>query len=90
MNIDFSKVREIYGKEALVICNEHIDDLVKNINYLIELGFDNYEEIIERFSLAFVDEHEMVKKRINNLILRLGVNYIEILNENMGLWEELL
>ena len=35
MNIDFGKIREIYGEDALVACNDNLDDLVKNINYLI-------------------------------------------------------
>ena len=90
MNIDFGKVREIYGEDALVMCNDNLDELVKNINYLIKLGFDDYADIIERFPLAFVEEHECVKKRIDKLILSLGDNYLEKLGEDMGLWEEIL
>ena len=90
MNIDFGKINEIYGRDALIACNDNIDDLVKNINYLVKLGFDDYEDIIERFPLAFVDDHEVVKEKINRLVGRLGINYIEILGENMSLWEELL
>lgn len=90
MNIDFGKISEIYGTDALIACNDNIDDLVKNINYLVKLGFDDYEDIIERFPLAFVDDHEEVKEKINKLIEKLGINYIEILSEDMSLWEELL
>ena len=90
MNIDFGKIREIYGEDALVACNDNLDDLVKNINYLIKLGFDDYQDIIERFPLAFLDDHELVKERINKLIARLGDNYLELLGEDMGFWEELL
>lgn len=90
MNIDFGKIREIYGEDALVACNNNLDDLVKNINYLIQLGFDDYNDIIERFPLAFVDDHEIVKEKIDNLISRLGDNYLEQLGEDMSLWEELL
>ena len=90
MNINFSKIREIYGEDALIACNENLDDLVKNINYLIKLGFDDYGDIIERFPLAFVDDHEIVKEKIDNLIGRLGDDYLDQLGEDMGLWEELL
>lgn len=90
MEIDFGKIKEIYGEEALVLCRDNVDNLVKNIEYLRKLGFDDYEDIIERFPLAFVDEYELVKERIDKLIARLGVNYIEILGEDMGLWEELM
>lgn len=90
MNIDFNKIREIYGDDALVACNENIDELVQNINYLIKLGFDDYEDIIERFPLAFVEDHEIVKEKIDELIERLGPDYLNILGEDMGYWEELL
>lgn len=90
MNINFGKIREIYGDDALIACNDNIDELVKNINYLIKLGFDDYEDIIERYPLAFVEDHEIVRNRINNLINRLGEDYINILGEDMSLWEELL
>ena len=39
MQIDFGKIREIYGDDALIACNDNVDELVKNINYLIKLGF---------------------------------------------------
>lgn len=90
MNIDFGKIREIYGEDALVACNDNLDELVKNINYLIKLGFDDYGDIIERFPLAFVEDHEIVKERIDKLVTRLGDNYLDKLGEDMGLWEELL
>lgn len=90
MNIDFNKIREIYGEDALIACNENIDELVQNINYLIKLGFDDYEDIIERFPLAFVEDHEIVKEKIDELIDRLGPDYLNILGEDMGYWEELL
>lgn len=90
MKIDFMKIKEIYGEDALIACNENIDELVKNINYLISLGFDDYEDIIERYPLAFVEDHEIVKERIDDLIDRLGVDYLEILANDMGYWEELM
>ncbi len=90
MKIDFMKIKEIYGEDALIACNENIDELVKNINYLISLGFDDYEDIIERYPLAFVEDHEIVKERVDDLIDRLGPDYLEMLAEDMGYWEELM
>ncbi len=90
MNINFDHIREIYGEDALKVCFDNIEYLAQNINYLIQLGFDNYEEIVERYPLAFVEEAEIVKQRLDKLIIRLGSNYLEILNEDMGLFEELL
>lgn len=90
MNIDFGKINEIYGEDGLETCRENVDYLVDNINYLIRLGFDYYEEIIERYPLAFVEEPSIVKKKLDNLIKRLGGEYLEILSDDMSLFEELL
>ena len=90
MNINFGKIREIYGQYALVACNDNLDELVKNINYLIKLGFSDYEDIIERFPYAFLEEHDIVKEKIDTLISKLGMDYLNILGEDMSYWEELL
>lgn len=90
MNINFGKIREIYGQDALVACNDNLDELVKNINYLIKLGFSDYEDIIERFPYAFLEEHDIVKEKIDTLISKLGMDYLNILGEDMSYWEELL
>ena len=90
MNIDFNKINEIYGEDILNFCKENIDDLVKNINYLVRLEFDDIEDIVERFPFIFLDDHESFKIKINKFIEKIGINYVGILEENMGLWEELL
>ena len=90
MNINFGKISEIYGEDILIACNENLDDLVKNIDYLIKLGFDDYEDIIERFPFLFIDDYDIVKEKIDNLIQRLGNDYLNILGDDMSIWEELL
>lgn len=90
MNIDFDKINEIYGVDILNSCKENIDDLVKNINYLVRLDFNDVSDIVERFPFIFLDSHQQFKVKINKFIDKLGVDYIGILEENMGLWEELL
>ena len=90
MNIDFNKINEIYGEDALIACNDNIDELVKNINYLIKLGFNDYEDIIERYPYAFVEDHEIVKERLDNLISRLGPDYLDILSDDVSYFEELM
>lgn len=90
MNIDFGKISELYGESGLEVCRDNVDYLVDNINYLRCLGFEDYEEIIERYPLAFIEESSIVKERLDNLIKRLGVEYLEILSEDMSLFEELL
>ncbi len=90
MNIDFGKCREIYGDEVLINCKEESTDLAKSINYLIKLGFNDWEDIIERYLIVFTDSFENVKIKIDKLIEILGTDYVEILENDMGLWEALL
>lgn len=90
MNIDFGKISELYGESGLEVCRDNVDYLVDNINYLRRLGFEDYEEIIERYPLAFIEEPSIVKEKLDNLIKRLGVEYLEILSEDISLFEELL
>lgn len=90
MDIDFDKIKEIYGADILNACKENVDDLVKNINYFVKLDFNDVSDIVERFPFIFLDSHEHFKVKINKFIEKLGIHYIDILEENMGLWEELL
>ena len=90
MDIDFNKIKEIYGFDVLNACKDNVNDLVKNINYLVKLDFDDVCDVVERFPFIFLDDHEHFKHKINKLIEKLGIDYIDILEENMGIWEELL
>ena len=59
LNIDFERMKEIYGDEIEEIINENIDIIEKNIQFLNDLKFEekilrlknqlgeNYVEIIE-------------------------------------------
>ena len=90
MNINFSKIQEIYGDDLLETCKENVEDLVKNINYLARLGFSDVEDIFERYPFIFLIDSSSFVVKINGLVKKLGINYISILEENMGLWEDLL
>jgi hypothetical protein len=90
MNINFDKIETIYGKETLELINNNIEDVVSNINYLISLGFDDVEDIFERYTLIFIEDTITFKDKIDKLIKVLGNNYVDILEENMEIWENLL
>ena len=69
---------------------ENSEEVVLNINYLIKIGFEDTNDIFERYPIIFICEHKDFKKKIDRLITRLGFNYVEILENDMSLWEELL
>jgi len=90
MDFDFSKIEEIYGKETVTNIKDNIEEVTSNINYLIYLGFNDTEDLFERETLLFLYDTETFKNKINQLIKKLGPNYVNIIEEDISQLEELL
>lgn len=90
MNIDLNKIESIYGLELLDLIKENIDDVKMNINYLIYLNFNDIEDIFERYVLIFICDFDEFKSKIDKLINKLGNNYVDIIENDLGILEELL
>ena len=90
MDFDFSKIEEIYGKETVTNIKDNIEKVTSNINYLIYLGFNDTEDLFERETLLFLYDTETFKNKINQLIKKLGPNYVNIIEEDISQLEELL
>lgn len=88
MNINFNKIKEIYGNEILNMIKENQKTVIKNIKYLYTLGFTDIEDIFEREILLFIDTD--FKTKMDNLIFKLGSNYVDIIENNLSLLEEIL
>ena len=88
MNINFNKIREIYGNELLSIIKENQENVINNLKYLYRLGFTDIEDIFEREVLLFIDND--FKSKIDNLILKLGPDYVEKIENDLSLLEEKL
>lgn len=92
MNIDTSKIKEIYGESILNnLSDEYIyGDFINNVKYLVNLKLNDVNEIVESHFPIFLTDKETFKNKVDKLINKLGNNYIEILDEDSGIWEELL
>ena len=90
MDFDFSKIEEIYGKETVTNIKDNIEKVTSNINYLIYLGFNDTEDLFERDTLLFLYDNETFKNKINQLIKKLGPNYVNIIEDDISQLEELL
>lgn len=77
MNIDFDRIEKIYGSSIINSIYLLKDDVIDNIKYFISLGFEDTEDIFERQVLIFICPKEEFRVKINNLIKKLGNNYIE-------------
>ena len=90
MDFDFSKIEEIYGKETVTNIKDNIEEVTSNINYLIYLGFNDTEDLFERETLLFLYDNETFKNKMDQLIKKLGPNYVNIIEEDISQLEELL
>lgn len=87
--MDIEKIMQIYGEEYKEIINENKDDVKANLLYLSEIGFTDVEDIFERCTPIFIREPESFKEKIRELVIKLGINYVEIIENDLGLLEEL-
>lgn len=87
--VDFDKISEIYGKDTLNDIQNNIDEVIENVKYMYTLGFDDVEDIFERETLLFLYDSSTFKEKLDKLILRLGVTYVDDIENDLSLLEEL-
>ena len=90
MDIDFSKIEKIYGKSVIECISILRDDVIKNIEYFMSLGFDDAIDIFERQVLIFICPNEEFISKVNTLIKKIGINYVEEIESDISLLDELL
>lgn len=90
MKIDFEKIEEIYGSSVIEEIQNSSKDILENIKYLKELNINDIEDIFERYPLIFICEKNEFKNKVDKLISKIGINYVDMLDNDMELWEELM
>ena len=88
--VELKKMKEVYGSEIYEILLENIEIIEKNLRYLKELKFDDFIGIFERYPIIFTCFPKDFKNKIDCLIKRLGEDYVEIIENDVGLIEEIL
>ena len=89
MEINYNKIIEIYGMDIINLINDNIEEIIKNLSYLKELGFEDIEDIFERYPFIFIQDNKELKEKINKLIANLGPDYVNIIETNLDVLEEL-
>lgn len=89
MKLNLKKIQEIYGNSSIYEIENHLDIIVNNMNYLVSLKFNNVYSILETNPYMFLYDNNRFKEKINNLIQKLGVEYIEKLDNDISLWGEI-
>lgn len=88
--VNVEKMKEVYGTEIYEIILNNMDIIEKNLKYLEELKFDDTSGIFERCPIIFTYFPNDFKKKINGLIKEIGENYVEKIENDIGVLEELL
>lgn len=86
MNLDIERVSEIYGESIIKEISTNIETLTNNIKYLENRHIDNADEVFDLYPYAFLQDEDTFKEKIDKLILTLGIEYVEKLQEDMTLW----
>lgn len=86
MELDIAKLANIYGTSIIHDINDEIENLVPNIRYMKSIGFTNVEDIIELYPFLFIKDNVEFTEKVEQLINKVGSDYIEVLNTNTELW----
>ena len=89
MNINYNKIKELYGIDYLYLIKDNIEDIKLNIDYLYKLGFNDVEDIFERYTFLFIKDNDEFRLMFNKLITNLGSDYVDIIENDLGVLEEL-
>lgn len=89
-NVDLEKIGTIYGDEVLEDIQSNMDEVIKNINYMYKLNFDDVEDIFERETLLFLYDNKTFVRKLNGLIKTLGITYVDDIENDLSLLETLL
>ncbi len=86
MNINYEKIAEIHGTSIFNLIKDNINDVVNNFNHMVNLGFEDVDDIFERYTPIFICEHKKFKDKLNKLFSKYNILEIE---ENLTILEEL-
>ena len=89
-NVDLEKIGKVYGDEVLEQIKNNMDEVIKNINYMCQLNFDDVEDIFERETLLFLYDNKTFVRKLNGLIKTLGITYVDDIENDLSLLENLL
>lgn len=89
MQINYNKILELYGAELFEDIKDNSSNVINNINYLSSIGIIDISDLFERYPYIFILDNKLFIEKVNKLINKYD-NYIEEVNNDISLWEEIL
>lgn len=91
LQISLEAIRAAYGADAVMRLAAHEADTLANIRCLIDMGFGaDVTHICNGYGYILYEDDGYFRWKVRELISTLGEDYVEILREDMSLWETLL
>ena len=90
MKVNLNNIRDTYGDSVVLLIRDNIDDVMENIEYLNKINFTDTDDIFERYAILFLDTPSEFKNKIDNLINELGPDYVDIIENDLSVLEQLL
>ena len=79
---------DTYGSSIKKDLIDNKETVVDNYNYLKSLNIISVDEIARRYMNLLLDES--FKKKLNNLIMKLGEDYIEKIEEDLSVFDSIV
>lgn len=79
---------DTYGSSIKKDLIDNKETVMDNYNYLKSLNVISLDEIARRYMNLLLDES--FKKKLNNLIMKLGEDYIEKIEEDLSVFDSIV
>lgn len=83
-------MKEVYGKEIVEEISANMDIIEANIETLKQLKFDDIDGLFERCPTIFMCFPKSFKEKIEKLIKQIGSNYVETIQNDVSLLENIV
>ena len=90
MRVSIKKIIDTYGDSVGLLIRDNLDDVFKNLEYMINLNFTDVEDIFERYAILFLNTPFEFKEKIDTLIKSIGNGYVDIIENDLSILEKLL
>ena len=87
--LDRQKIEIIHGEGIYELLEQNIENVRKNVEYMDEKGFTDTMDLLERVPTLFVNDEKTFKNKINKLIEKMGKNYVEEIENDIGILEDI-
>ena len=89
MKLNLKLIEDNFGKTVRDEIDDQIDLVLKNVEFLYKIGFRELDDIFYSFAIVFLQDEQKFQNKVLALCEKVGNNFVEILENNFDLWEEI-